>query len=109
VPHGIIVSQAEQRADYTYPVRIVAINGSPVPIEHRGPLQVPPGMHTVRLSPLVADREIRDVRRGRRQDTPDAYVDIHVQPGMRYVVAARETGDHMSEWRAVVTQVEVIR
>jgi hypothetical protein len=107
--HGVIVSQAEQRADHTHPVRIVAINGSPIPIEHRGPLYVTPGLHTVRLSPLATYSEIRDVRRGRRQDDPDAYVDINVQPGMRYVVAARETGDHLSEWRAVVTRVEVIR
>lgn len=105
-PHGLVITQGVQLADHTYPARVVAIDGIPVPLEHRGPLYVAPGMRTLRLTPDVADKEIRDVRQGTRQDHPDAYVDIHVQPGMRYVVAARETGANMSEWRALVTVVE---
>lgn len=105
-PHGLVISQGVQLPDHTYPARVVAIDGIPVPLEHRGALYVAPGLRTLRLSPAVADGEIRDVRQGTRQDHPDAYVDIHIQPNMRYVVAARETGEHMSEWRAVVTVVE---
>lgn len=105
-PHGLVITQGMQLPDYTYPARVVAIDGVPVPLEHRGPLYVAPGLRTLRLTPAVADNEVRDVRQGTRQDNPDAYVDVNIQPGMRYVVAARETGDHMSEWRAVVTVVE---
>lgn len=107
--HGVVVTQAEQRADHTHPVHIVAINGRAVPLDHSGPMLIAPGVHTFRLSPIIAGQQVRDVRRGQRRDDPDAYIDINVQPGMRYVVAARETGANMSEWRAVVTRIEAIR
>lgn len=105
-PHGVVVTQAEPRADHTYPARVVAIDGIAVPLAHRGPLYVAPGLRTLRLTPVVADNEVRDVRQGTRQDNADAYVEVNILPGLHYVVAARETGEHMSEWRAVVTVVD---
>lgn len=105
-PHGILEFKTP---DTTYnPARMVMINdqnivGSDV---RRTSFWVKPGEYTIELA--MASGSLQSVGAGRAsaRDQVNNKLQITVEEGKRYLIAARVTGGQIANWEGVVWKVE---
>jgi hypothetical protein len=106
-PHGMVLTEAGERADRTYPVHVIAINGVNIPRERDAVFWIRPGTHVFRVVPLIQTPAGVLPLRGPGPDQREIAIDV--EQGRRYVLGARVHGPRLSEWEPVILRVEEIR
>lgn len=105
-PHGVVHAQLGQGADRTHPVEIVAINGINVPAGGSNQFLLAPGEYTLRLRPTAKlTTEIGSVGSRGPGSMPED-LQLTIEAGSHYTVAAHVPGPHASAWRPVVTRTD---
>ena len=122
-PHGVVEPQQHQGGDATYPVVVVAIDGTNLD-GTRTHFPLTPGRHEVVVSPKCTDgafgdsrtsplldhaciHEVTDLRSARHSRIPRRQaIVLDVAEGWRYVIAAHATGPTADDWQPVLTKME---
>lgn len=105
-PHGILTFKTP---DTTYnPARMVRINDQNITGNdvRRTSFWVKPGSYTIELA--MASGSLQSVGAGRSsaRDQVNNKLQITVEEGKRYLIAARITGGQVADWEGVVWKVE---
>lgn len=106
-PHGMVLTEAGERADRTYPVQITAINGVNVPRERESVFWIEPGTHVFRVVPMIQSPQGVMPVRGAGVDY--RHIEITVEQGRRYILGGKVHGPRLSDWEPVVVRVEEAR
>jgi hypothetical protein len=108
-PHGIVVIATQQANSNNYPVRIHEIDDEAV-LGSQNAYWLSPGRHTLRVAAILTDvrpmiREVRETR----ADHEGHVLEINIEEGKRYVIAAHRTDGRAGDWEPVVLEVTDIR
>lgn len=101
-PHGIVDLDIAQPAHQLFEAYFLEVDDQNV-IATRKQLLLKPGKHKVKVGAILTDFA-PGMSYSPRNAEPKNVVEIDVEAGMRYSVAAKTSGKYRGEWEAVVSR-----